>query len=201
MISQRPTMTATIRSSLSKLKVHRQVIDVALIVFPGEAFEPLMDAVRDAATSPPRLGLLLTTIPPRIGVGFTSHTLITMRHMLELGPGSFSRLTRDYVRRCCDVVEISLKARAFSNGFIRQGDKRPLGPIIRLLEEQEALPVALIQALSEFNAKIYARAKHEVTRQIVSHKFTTADAAVITVVAMKLSDEIHNAFRNRMRIR
>ena len=188
-------MGISVGRALESLGVQDDVINVALLVFPGDSFEPLIEVVRDAAATPPKTSRILGEVPPMIGVGLTSHTLIRMRQLLSLGPASFPQFTRDYVRRCCDIIEIALKQFALDRSIVSANDRRPLGALISLLEKKKELSTSLAKNLKAYNARIYVRAKHEVTRAVGSQMFNVSDAAVITIVAMKLGDWIDHQYR------
>ena len=188
-------MDVSVSRALENLGVQNDVISVVMLVFPGDSFKSLIEVVKDAAATTPRLNRMMGEVPPMIGVSLISHTLRRMRQLLSLGPASFSQFTRDYVRRCCDVVEISLKQYALDRGVVSTKDKRPLGALISLLEKDKQLSASLAKNLKAFNTRIYVRAKHEVTRDAGSQMFSASDAAVITIVAMKLGDWIDHPNR------
>lgn len=161
-----------------------------LEVFKGRSFEDYLPIVEETIADP----TLLKDLPPRLRfalrIGEISHTAVRMREMLSIDPKDFAKFTRDYVRRCCDLVEIAVKVRA-ANILGFQIVNKPLGAVLSALQRANLPQSELIEILQHFNRLIYVPAKHKVTLAPQSQLYSVPDAIVITALALELSDRTY----------
>ena len=170
--------------------------DLLFSVFPNNSFRGCLETFRKAIDQPSDLSESLLELGLQLGLGATSHIMITAREFLSLS--NFHMFTRDYIKRCCDLVEHTVKLLLAPKLQINVGHKS-LGGIIKILRNpryNNMIPRDLIYNLDSFNATIYCPAKHEVPEKEEEHMYSVADAVVVTFIALKLCQKIQNFVRS-----
>ena len=120
-------------------------------------------------------------------VGLTSHTIVRLRSFIDAE--NFGGFTRDYIRRCCDLIEYLVKSPLASrcDTFVKG---KPLGAAVSVLE-RSGLSKDLVEKLQAFNMRIYRPAKHMVPQED-RHMYSIADAVAVTFVCIDLARDIGN---------
>jgi hypothetical protein len=165
---------------------------VLFVVFPDNEFAEYLDLFNDAINHPNSLKPFISELQKQLNTGAFSHTTGAMYHFLAMD-NHFDVFTRDYVRRCCDMVEYIIKRKvAFRFNLEYQLDKQPLGSVITVFMKNfsRQFPDGLLEALSQFNMAIYRPAKHDSVSKEEERMFSVADAIAITFMAVKLCQRL-----------
>ena len=145
-----------------ELGVCKRICDVLIASFPEDEFTKHLGLFKDALNQPNSLQLFISELQKQLNTGATSHTAHAMYRFLAMD-NNFDVFTRDYVRRCCDMVEYITKRKvAFRFDIEHQVEKLPLGGVIRAFSKYSMqFPDGLLDALAQFNMAIYRPAKHD----------------------------------------
>jgi hypothetical protein len=172
--------------SLREYCMQEAIIEVLIDVCPKESLNrcaSILPSVTGQIFSLEQLVNELGAVP---NVGQTSHPIRQMRDLIHLGD-RFRDFTRDYIRRCCDLIEDLTKSKLAPVRKVNV-KKLSLGPAIRELE-RSGLSDDLVEKLIAFNTKVYTVAKHEMPRED-RHMYSVADAVAVTLVCLDLAREI-----------
>jgi hypothetical protein len=172
--------------------VQRDIVDLLFSVYPGDSFSEYFSIFAKALNQPSNLKDLIENLRVQLNMSVTSHIMIAARGLLFAK--NFSMFTRDYVRRCCDLVEYITKFLLAPQLGVNVG-RKPLGGIIKALKKSkyaDLIPKDLIHNLDSFNKIIYCPAKHEVSENEEKHKYNIVDAVAITFISMKLSKQLYD---------
>jgi hypothetical protein len=172
--------------SLREYRIQEAIIDVLIDVCPKESLDRCVSILPSATSQISSLEQLVNELGIVANVGLTSHTMIQMRSFLRLGD-DFRNFTRDYIRRCCDLIEHLAKF-PLATKYKVDVKNKPLGPAIQALE-RSGLPEGLVEKLTVFNAKVYCPAKHEMPHED-RHMYSVADAVAVTFACLVLAREI-----------
>jgi hypothetical protein len=146
-----------------------------------------------AVEDPSSFGKFIEELRTQFGLGVTGHVMIAVREFLSLS--NFSMFTRDYVRRCCDLVEYFVKSRLACRAGVRIQHK-PLGTVLKMLRRRmNGIPAELLDNLEAFNSKIYCPAKHDFSQKENEYKYNVPDAIAITFISIWLCKEIDQLCR------
>src|SRR3989339_1844784 len=88
---------------VQELGVNKQVSKVFFVVFPDNEFAQHFDLFKNTVNSPNSLKPFISDLRNQFNIGVFSHTMAAILRFLDLD--NFEIFTRDYVRRCCDIVE------------------------------------------------------------------------------------------------
>lgn len=181
-----------LKQSFQGYGVQKVISDLLFSVFPNDSFKEHLTLFKKAITQPINLREFIFELGKQIGLGATSHVAIVARELLSLP--NFPMFTRDYIKRCCDLVELATKLQLASQLHIDVGHK-PLGGVVKILHDSRygnLVPKNLIHNLDSFNRKIYCPAKHEVLEDEGKHMYSVSDAIAVTFISMKLCQQIQD---------
>ena len=184
--------TEPIEELVSKLGVQNQVSGVLFAIFPGNEFVQHLTLFTDAVSRPISLKPFITALRKQLNAGACSHTAFAMCRFLDMD-SSFEIFTRDYIRRCCDMVEFMTKCYAGHRlGLESEAKKKPLGSVINLYRKKASgrFPDILLDNLTNFNTAIYCRAKHDSVSEENERMFSIADAVAVTFIAVRLCQQL-----------
>ena len=188
-------MEKVLRHSLQECGVKKVLIDLLFSVFPGDSFKKYIDTFRDSIEQPSKM-ISITELGIQLGERVTSHIMVIAREFLSLP--NFPMFTRDYMKRCCDLVEYTVKFRLAPKLGIDVG-RKPLGTVVKILGEpryENVIPKSLLYNLDSFNEAIYCPVKHEVSEKEEGHMYSVADALALTFVSIRLCQQIRDCARN-----
>jgi hypothetical protein len=179
-----------IRNSLENSGVKREITDLLLSLFPSGSFKEHLPLFREAIEKPESLRKKITQFELKSGIGAVSHIAIVERELLGLN--KFPMFTRDYIKRCGDLVELFVKTRLLDKLPSCKPNKS-LGNIIHTMQSQYStrIPKELLDALKSFDLSIYRPAKHKFVGTEMT-LFTVPDAVATTLIALKLCQQIEN---------
>jgi hypothetical protein len=181
-----------IEGLMQELGASGKICKVLITVFPDNEFAKHFALFKDAVSHPISLKPFISQIQKQLNVGAFSHTTMAMNHFLAMD-SNFEVFTRDYVRRCCDMVEYITKRKvAFRLRVASMTEKQPLGKVITIFNKECAkqFPSGLLESLTLFNKDIYCPAKHETVSDEESRMFSVADAIAITFIAIRLCQQL-----------
>ncbi len=172
---------------LEELGVKRHIAEILLSVIPNGSLVQHWATLRAAVRQPSHIARLVDDVGNQLGLAAISHAAMRARAFLDMP--QFHLFTRDYVRRCCDLIE------HVTRDFLALRlpitiTNQPLGEVVRLLRRFEGGPVPkkLLDDLGQFNKRIYRPAKHE--RLSEGALYNVADAVAITFIAIVLCRDI-----------
>ncbi|XES77353.1 MAG: hypothetical protein ACBZ72_00375 [Candidatus Bathyarchaeia archaeon] len=177
---------------LKEYGVSKRVSDVLFFVFLDDELEKYLPLFRQAVKQPISLKPFISELQKELNTGAFSHTTSAMYHFLATDD-NFGIFTRDYVRRCCDMVEYITKRKVAPKLRLEsEVEKKPLGRVIGLFNRQNArhFPNGLLEALAQFNEVIYCPAKHEHVTSEESRMFSVADAIAVTFITVRLCQQL-----------
>ena|SRR3972149_5517120 len=180
-----------LKEVVQKLGVCKQMSDVLFTIFPDNEFAKYFDLFNDAINRPNSLQPFISELKEQLNTGAFSHTTSAINRFLAMD--SFEVFTRDYVRRCCDMVEYITKRKVAGRLRLElEIEKQPLGRIIGVFKKKHSrqFPDGLLEALTEFNKMIYCPAKHETVSKEDERKYSVADAIAITFIAVRLCQQL-----------
>jgi hypothetical protein len=188
--------------ALEQLGVGKRIVDLIFRTFPNSSFEPFFPLLRKAVQKPTILNSTILEFQTQTGLGVTSHIAIAAREIL--GSACFPALTRDYVRRCCDLVEFFVKSRLLHEAgseIERKMLQKPLGAIINELGRKHyvhssASASDLLGKLEAFNLDVYRQAKHDYLNS-GDKLFSVPDAVAVTFISIRLCHYIEEFCRHR----
>lgn len=172
--------------SLREYRIQEAIIDVLIDVCPKESLNRCVSILPSATSQISSVEQLVNELGIVANVGLTSHTMIQMRSFLRLGD-DFRDFTRDYIRRCCDLIEHLAKFPLATKYKVDVRNK-PLGSVVESLKGS-GLPKDLAEKLTIFNTKVYRPAKHEMPQED-KHMYSVADAIAVTFACLDLAREI-----------
>ncbi len=183
---------------ISELGVCKRISQVLFLVFPDSEFANYSELFCDAVNHPNSLKPFISGLQKQLNTGAFSHTTSAMCHFLAMD-NNFEVFTRDYVRRCCDMVEYIAKRKVA--GRLRLGvefEKQPLGRVIGEFKKKHSrqFPDGLLEALTKFNEAVYCPAKHEAVNKEEERKYSIADAIAVTFIAVRLCQQLDDFQRN-----
>jgi len=186
--------TETMRRFMLSCGVQKGIVYLLFSVFPDNTFEENLPVFREAVRQPSKMRKQIHEIGVQLGLGVTSHIMITAREFLPLS--NFGLFTRDYIRRCCDLVE-QITKRLLAPKFGITLEHKPLGSVIEALRKtpkrgDQLVPKSLVHNLSLFNKVVYCPAKHDVLEKEEEHMYSVADAVAVTFISLKLCQRIHD---------
>lgn len=188
-------MERELREYVRSHNVQSNVVDLLFSVYSGNSFSEYLSIFEKAVSQPSNLKDLIENLRVQFNLKLTSHIMIIMREFLL--QSNFSVFTRDYVKRCCELVEYITKYLLAPKLGINVGHK-PLGSVINELKKPkyaELISRDLINNLESFNRLIFCPAKHEAMESDEEHKYSQADAVVITFIAIKLAKQLYDLQR------
>ena len=187
--------------ALEQLGVGKRIVDLIFRTFPNSSFEPFFPLLKKAVQKPTILNSAILEFQTQTGLGVTSHIAIAAREIL--GSACFPALTRDYVRRCCDLVEFFVKSRLLHEAgaeIERKMRQKPLGAIINELRKHCVHASAsfsdLLGRLEAFNLNVYCQAKHDYLNS-GDKLFSVPDAIAVTFISIRLCHYIEEFSRHR----
>jgi hypothetical protein len=178
-----------------ELGVRKEISDVLFAVFPNEEFAVFYGSFKDALARPDSLEPFISELQRKFNLGVTGHIMIAVRRFLTLK--DFEVFTRDYVRRCCDMVEYFTKSRIAQN-WEPVVTKKPLGAVIQVLQKNgysRRFPDCFLDTLALFNKTIYCPAKHEMSTKEDERMYSVADAIAITFITVRLCQQLDDFHR------
>jgi hypothetical protein len=185
---------------LEQMGVAERIVELLFLIFPDGSFEPYFPLLRKAVEEPTLLRKTINHFQIQMGLGVTSHIAIAARNLLDLA--DFPKFTRDYVRRCCDLVEFFVKNRLLQQAGIkmeRYMHRKPLGSIVSELRNKHLLHTDgssdLLDKLQIFNMAVYTQAKHEYLDS-GSTLFRVSDAVAVTFISIRLCHNIEEFCRH-----
>lgn len=187
-----------LKRSVQAFGVQKDIANILFQVFPKGSFRQHFGIFEKAVNQPSSLSRYITELEIQLDLGITSHIAIVARELLALQ--NFPTFTRDYMKRCCDLVETVTKVPLASQLKIDAGHK-PLGGIIKIMRNpkySDIIPRNLLYSLDAFNAKIYCPVKHDVLDNKDAHMFSVSDAIATTFISVRLCQQIQElVFRLR----
>jgi len=98
--------------------------------------------------------------------------------------------TRDYIKRCGDLVELFVKVRLVNKLPLCKLNKS-LGANVHVMQKQYSsiIPKELLDTLHSFDGLIYRPAKHEFVSKEIK-LFNVPDAVTVTFIALRLCQKI-----------
>lgn len=183
-----------LRQSVQAYGIQKEIVDILFLVFPNDSFKEHSGLFKEAINQPSSMGTLIHKLEMQLGLGVTSHVAIAARELLSLQ--NFPMFTRDYVRRCCNLVEHTMKFLLLPKLRIN-ARRKSLGALVKILRDpryHQIVPRGLINNLDLFDEFIYRPAKHEVLENAEKHMFSVSDAITITFISIKLCHEIQNFY-------
>jgi hypothetical protein len=177
---------------VEKLGVQRQINEVLFVVFPGDEFAQHFDLFKNAVNRPNSLQPFISELQKQLNTGAFSHTTGAMYHFLAMD-SKFEVFTRDYVRRCCDMVEYIAKRKVLGRLNLEpKFEEKSLGIVISEFKNKHSrqFPDGLLEALSQFNRAIYCTAKHDSVSKQDERMFSVADAIAITFIVVRLCQRL-----------
>jgi hypothetical protein len=186
--------TPEMEKTLERLGVTERIAKLLFRIFPDGSFEPYFPLLRKAIEEPTLLRRTIDDFQIQMGLGVTSHIATRARDML--GSADFSKFTRDYVRRCCDLVEFFVKNRLLRQAGMnveRRMHQKSLGAIVHEFRNRNLLHIDLssdlFDKLEAFDRTVYRKAKHEYLDSGET-LFSVSDAVAVTFISIKLCDII-----------
>jgi len=176
----------SVRISLREYGLQETIIDVLIGLCLKESLSRRVSILASATSQISGLKQLVNELGIVANVGLTSHTIVQMRGFLDFGD-DFRDFTRDYIRRCCDLIEYLAKSPLAAMYKVNVKNK-PLGSVILSLKGS-GLPEDLVEKLNVFNTKVYRPAKHEIPPED-RHMYSVADAVAVTFACLDLAREI-----------
>jgi len=172
--------------SLREYCMQEAIVNVLIDVCSKESLNRCASILPSATSQISSLEQLVSELGAVPNVGQTSHPIRQMRDFIRLRD-RFRDFTRDYIRRCCDLIEDLTK---FKLAPVRKVNVKnmPLGPAILELK-RSGLSEDLVEKLTVFNTKVYRVAKHEMPQED-RHMYSVADAVAVTFVCLDLAREI-----------
>ena len=186
----------TLWSSIQECGVKKVIIGLLLSVFPDDSFKEYIDLFRDSIKEPSKM-ISITELGIQLGEGATSHLMVIAREFLSLP--NFSMFTRDYMKRCCDLVEYTVKFHLAPKLGIKI-ERKPLGVAIKTLSKpkyDKIIAKNLLYNLDLFNKAIYCPVKHEVSGKEGEHMYNIADALATTFISIRLCQQIRELTSTR----
>ena len=123
-----------LKEVVQKLGVCKQMSDVLFTIFPDNEFAKYFDLFNDAINRPNSLQPFISELKEQLNTGAFSHTTSAINRFLAMD--SFEVFTRDYVRRCCDMVEYITKRKVAGRLRLElEIEKQPLGRIIGVFKK------------------------------------------------------------------
>lgn len=180
---------------VQELGVHKEISDVLFVVFPNEEFAAYYDLFKNALAHPDSLRPFISGLQQQFNLGVTGHIMIAVRRFLALK--DFEVFTRDYVRRCCDMVEYFTKSRIALH-WEPVVSKKPLGAVIQTLQRNgysRRFSDGFLDTLALFNKAIYCPAKHEMVPKEDERMYSVADAIAITFITVRLCQQLDDFHR------
>lgn len=178
----------SVRRSFREYDIREEIVDVLIGVCPQESLTRYLHILPSIMRRISRLKELVNELGITANVGLTSHTIVRLRGFFET-EDRFRDYTRDYIRRCCDLIEYLVKT-PLATKLEVEVRYRPLGSAVLVLERSD-LPKDLVEKLKAFNSKIYNPAKHEVPQEDRG-MYSVADAVAVTFACLDLAKEINN---------
>lgn len=189
-----PSANDEIRNSLEEYGVRKEIAELLTSLFPAGSFNTHFPLFREAVEKPARLKSTITEFEIQLGLSVTSHIAIVARELLGLS--NFSMFTRDYVKRCGDLVELFVKTRLLRK-LPSYKLNRSLGSIVHTMKSRygNTIPKDLLDALMSFDVLVYRPAKH---RFDDSGKplFGIPDAVAVTFMSIRLCQQIEQLGKN-----
>lgn len=179
-----------LKRSVEACNVQKGIAEILFQVFPKDSFEQHFDVFKRAVDQPSHLRASIIELEMQLNIGPTSHVAIVALELLSLQ--NFQMFTRDYMKRCCDLVEIVVKRLLAPELRISVG-RKSLGGVVKILRDptyDNIIPRDLAYNLDLFNAKIYCPVKHEVLDNKEAHMFSVSDAIAVTFICIKLCQQI-----------
>lgn len=179
-----------IRHFLENCKVKKEIIDLLLSIFPSDSLTEYLPILKEAMDKPAALKNMVMQFEMMSGIGATSHIAIVARELLSFD--NFHMFTRDYIRRCGDLVELFVKT-LLVNKLPLCSPKKSLGANVRIMQKRynNLIPKELLDALYSFDSSIYRRAKHEFVGK-ETKLYNVADAVAVTFIALRLCQKIED---------
>ncbi len=179
-----------IRHFLKNCDVKKEIIDLLLLLFPSGSFIEYLSFFKEAVEKPATLRKVVTQFEIESGIGVVSHIAIVARELLSFN--NFQMFTRDYIRRCGDLVELFVKTRFVSKLPLCSPNKS-LGANVRIMQKQynNLIPKELLDTLCSFDNSIYRRAKHEFIGK-ETKLFNVSDAVAVTFIVLRLCQKIED---------
>lgn len=189
-----PSVDNDIRISLEGCGVKKEIVNLLLSVFPSASFKQYYPLFIEAMEKPASLRNTITEFEIQLGLGVTSHIAIVVRELLGLS--NFSLFTRDYVKRCGDLVEYFVKTRILEKLPCSKLNKS-LGNIIHTLRKRynNKIPLELLNTLKLFDVLVYRPAKHKFDN-LGRPLFGVQDAIAVTFISIRLCQLIEQAGKN-----
>jgi hypothetical protein len=186
--------SADVRAFLRNSGVNEKISNLVLSVFPQDSFKEHYTLFTKAIENPSNLRNVIIEFEAQLGLGLTSHIAIVAREMLDLT--NFSVFTRDYIKRCGDLVEHFLKVRLIEQ-FNLPILNKSLGSVVYALRKNrtDALPLKLLDNLRLFDLVIYRPAKHSFDDS-GRPLFSIQDAVAVTFVSIRLCQQMEQVVRN-----
>jgi len=179
-----------LRRSVQVYNVQKDIADVLFQVFPNDSFKQHFGIFEKAVNQPSWLSRYIIELENQLNLGLTSHVAIVARELLSLQ--NFQMFTREYMKRCCVLVEIMTKKLMAPQLQINVG-RKSLGGVVKIFRNpiyDNLIPRSLVYNLDLFNAKIYCPVKHEVLDNKEAHMFSVSDAIATTFMSIKLCQQI-----------
>lgn len=186
------TAKKPLAKSVQELGVCEQISDVLFAAFPDNEFAEHFELFSDAVNQPDNLKPFISELQKQLNTGAFSHTTSAMYHFLAMD-NNFDVFTRDYVRRCCDMVEYIAKRKVLGRlNLDSRFEEKSLGIVISEFKNKRSrqFPDGLLEALSQFNRAIYCPAKHDSVSKVDERMFSVADAIAITFIVVKLCQRL-----------
>lgn len=183
-----PSADNEIKDSLNKYGVNRDIATLLTSLFPAGSFKRHLPLFIEAIEKPANLKDAITRFEIELGLGITSHIAIVARELLSLS--NFSMFTRDYIKRCGDLVEYFVKTRLLCE-LPACKPNRSLGSIIYTLKSKYSaqVPKELLDALKSFDILVYRPAKHTFDSS-GKPLFALPDAVAVTFISIRLCQQV-----------
>jgi hypothetical protein len=184
---------------LEQMGVAEKIAQLLFQIFPDGSFAPHFPLLRKAVEEPTLLRTTINDFQIQMGLGVTSHIAVAARNLLDLA--DFPTFTRDYVRRCCDLVEFFVKNRLLRQAGVNiehRMHQKPLGAIVSEFRRKHLLHAnfssELLDKLEAFNMNVYRQAKHEYLDSGET-LFSVSDAVAVTFISIRLCYNIQEFCR------
>ena len=96
-----------LRRSVQAYGVQKDIVNILFSVFPNDSFKEHLSTFKKAVNQPSNMSEFIFKLGIQLGLGVTSHIATAAREFLLLP--NFPMFTRDYMKRCCDLVEHAIK--------------------------------------------------------------------------------------------